>query len=185
MKRLLFTIFFALLFASCASTGLSKVFVTNTKRVSLLPADAILESVEEFQFFSATFGEKSFSTPLFLQADSSGIQIVILNDFGLELGGLSYDGERAEMDSPVLPSDVKPEYILLDLQNAYADSQKLKTHYETYKLIFEETQNEDETVRKIKNGKDVIEEITISKNKTKIVNFLRGYEYSLTEPQGE
>ena len=173
--------FAAFLFASCASSP-SKVFVTNTKRVALLPTDAISSTIEEYQLFSGKFGENEMSMPLFLQADSNGIQIMILNDFGIEMGGITYDGESADLDSPLFPKKIKPEYILLDLQNAYADFDRLKEHYAKSSLIFEEEQGEDGTVRRVKNGKNLIEQIEIKGNSVKITNVLREYEYRL---QGE
>ncbi len=186
MKRLFPIFAAAMIFASCASSSLNKVFVTNLKRVSLLPPDAISKEIDSYQLFNGSFGEKSISALLYLTADKSGIQIVMLNDFGIEMGTISYDGESAEMDAPML-ENAKPEYILLDLQNAYADAEKLQAHYKKHGLTFTQEKTSDAILRKIKNGDDEIEEITISNDgaNVRIVNKLRGYEYNLEEESDE
>jgi len=171
------------------------VYVTNTKKVYLLPVESIRTPVESYQYFEGDFGSKKFNSNLFLT-----ISVLILNEMGIEMGLLVYDGESASLESTLFPKSLKCEYILLDLQNAYAEEDALKKHYASYGLEFEEvsqpssseqnnnapssapggTQNAPLKTRYIKNGKKIIEKISIFEKKIEIENILRGYSYRLT-----
>jgi len=179
-------------FISCGSTNvasnLEKVYVTNTTKVDVLPVDAIFPEFEKYQHFQGTFGDTTLNALAYIQAGPTGIEVLLMNDFGGEIGSISYDGANAKLDSSVFPKKLKAEYIILDLQNAYADTQKLKEHYSNYDLEFCEIKTNVSTKtggftiaeRAIaKNGK-VIETITIGNGVVTIKNLLRGYEYKLT-----
>lgn len=168
----------------CASSSsLHKVYVTNSNRVDLLPVNAISQQIDEYQYFEGEFGDNSFSALLYLQADSQKIRILLLNEFGIEAGSIFYDGETAELKSDFFPKNLKCEYIILDLQNAYADLSALKNHYEKYGLDFEEEIFDGKTLRKISKKGETIEEITITESQIVIKNVLRNYKYTLTKAE--
>ena len=85
------------------------VYVTNTKKVYLLPVESIRTPVESYQYFEGDFGSKKFNSNLFLTADSSGISVLILNEMGIEMGLLVYDGESASLESTMFPKSLKCE----------------------------------------------------------------------------
>ena len=178
--RFIFALAITAAFASCASVQktpeLNRVYVTNTTPVDLLPPSAIRTEIDEMQYFEGTFAEKSFSTMLYLQADSTQIQVLMLNEMGIEIGTLTYDGITCQMESAFFPKKLKAEYIILDLQNAYADSEELQTHYKKYGLTFEQSG----TTRTLSRKNTLIEEITAEDNILTIKNHLRGYMYKLT-----
>ena len=99
------------------------------------------------------------------------------------MGNLSYDGEEVVFNSAVFPENLKAEYILLDIQNAYYKNQSLQNAYEQVGLTFEEEKTEEGIIRRVKNGKKIVEEITINLNSIKINNYLRGYQYNLTKAE--
>ncbi len=167
-------------FYSCTSPAkipeLNKVYVTNTNRVDLLPVNAITESIEQYQYFEGDFGQRSFASMLYLQADDTGIQVMVLNEMGVDIGSMVYDGKSAVMDSALFPKQLKCEYIILDLQNAYCDASNLKEHYKKYGLDF----NAGDGHRTISKKNELIEEIIFQGNNIQIINHLRGYTYRLT-----
>ena len=180
-------------FISCGSTkvasNLEKVYVTNTTKVDVLPVDAIFPEFEKYQQFQGSFGDTTLNALAYIQAGPTGIEVLLMNDFGGEIGSISYDGANAKLDSSVFPKKLKAEYIILDLQNAYADTQKLKEHYSKYDLEFCEIKTNISTKdgggfsvaeRAIAKDGKVIETITIGNGVVKITNLLRGYEYKLT-----
>jgi len=181
-----------LLFFSCATNKnvetftketLSPVYVTNKIKVLPLPTNAIKEEISAYQVFSGSFKmkgiTKEFSSPVYLEADENGIVIMMLTDFGMETGTIYYDGKEAKIESSFFPKNIKCEYIILDLQNAYCDTDALKSHYEKNGLNFTEKLEDEKTIRSISNKKKVIEEITISKKEIIIKNLLRKYSYRL------
>lgn len=174
----------SLFLVSCASSSsLHKVYVTNSNRVDLLPVNAISQQIDEYQYFEGEFGDNSFSALLYLQADSQKIRILLLNEFGIEAGSIFYDGETAELESDFFPKNLKCEYIILDLQNAYADLSALKNHYEKYGLDFEEEIFDGKALRKTSKKGETIEEITITESQIVIKNVLRNYKYTLTKAE--
>jgi len=135
------------------------------------------------QLLKGTFGEQSFTLMMYFQADQSGLFITLLNDFGTDMGSLTYDGGEVLFDSAVFPANLKAEYILLDIQNAYYKLEALQSLYQSSGLIFEEEFTDYGRVRRVKKGKKIVEEITINSNSIKIDNYLRGYQYNLTKAE--
>ena len=173
-------------FNSCTSSKLNKVYVTNTKKVPLLAPSSMNGSVECYEYFSGSFGEQSFAVTCYLTSDNEGMNILMLNDFGVQMGMIYYDGEAAGIESSILPDNFKSEYILLDIQNAYYDAEELKNHYKQYKLDFtKEVLSDGTEVRKVFSKKDLIEEIRIFEKNIFIKNYLRGYSYELTGADDE
>lgn len=172
---------------SCNSTkkiesesALSPVYITNTKPIQLLPPSSMNGQENCLQLLNGDFGTQSFSLLVYFEADENGIFMTLLNDFGTDMGNLSYDGSSVLFESAVFPKNMKAEYILADIQNAYYKVEDLKANYEAAGLTFEVVNDGEKSIRRIKNGKKTVEEITISGNFIKIQNILRGYEYKLT-----
>ena len=189
---LISAIVLSLVLVSCASSRnaeeevhLNKVYVTNTTKVPLLPVSAIKEELDLFQIFEGKFGHKSFpNTMVNLQSDSEGIVILMLNDLGIEIGSIEYNGKSCVMNSSFFPKNLKAEYIVLDLQNAYADAEELKAHYKNYNLDFDETSaminGQEAKVRTICEKGKIIEQIVLQNSNVEIKNKLRDYTYNLS-----
>ncbi len=177
---LLITILF--LISSCKSTRavqnteLRPVYVTNSKKINLLPPENTTVELDILQQFNGTFGDTDFSMLSFSQIDKSEISLSLINDFGTDMGHLYYDGEHVSFKSPYLPSKLPGEYIVAEIQNAYYDEKVLQENYSKAGLKFE---CETPGLRKIYDGKKLIEEIFISGDKVKIINYLRGYSFEL------
>lgn len=177
------------LFLSCATTGKAQtatvepVYITNTKKFFLLPADYLETSFETRQLLTGSFGASKFSLQTFLQVNEDGIFLSLFNDFGTGMGTLSYNGIKAEFDSPVFPKAMKAEYIAADLQFAYYNTQKIQNALDEIGMNFEFEKNDKAEVRRIINrgllSNEIIEEITKTDNTITIKNLLRGYEYTL------
>lgn len=177
---LLITILF--LISSCKSTRAVKntelrpVYVTNSKKINLLPPENTTVELDILQQFNGTFGGTDFSMLSFSQIDKSEISLSLINDFGTDMGHLYYDGDHVSFKSAYLPSKLPGEYIVAEIQNAYYDEKVLQENYSKAGLKFE---CETPGFRKIYDGKKLIEEIFISDNKVKIINYLRGYSFEL------
>lgn len=200
MKKILLTFLFLSLFMlSCKSTGAVKkadekvsslrpVYITNSKKVNLLMPSAAGQIFEGLQLLNGSFGDSSFSLMSFSQINARGISLSLMNDFGTDMGNLFFDGEQVIFDSAYFPKNLPGEYIICDIQNAYYDEAALRENYEKAGLEFEVWNGSDDIqaagvseTRLIKDGKKLIEEITITDDTVKIKNYLRGYEYELTK----
>ena len=173
------------IFVSCATVrprGIRyPVHVTNARVVDLLPPDDIAFPIEGLYMFTASFGTSSFYMQAFIQANESGIFINLLNDFGSDMGTLTYTGSELSFASAVLPASLKAQYIVADIQFAYYDAGAVAESLRCAGLDFIVTKDGDIELRRIMNGKKCIEEISITSSSVSIINHLCGYEYHLTE----
>ena len=176
-----FSVFFMLLnFASCQTTNLSRVYVTNSASISILPPEDIDECLDCPMMLSVSFGKISFSALTYVLADESGIYLDITNDFGTDMGSLSFDGERVELDCPLIPSRLKGEYIINDFQFAFYQTEKIRKNLAGKGLDFSSEINEEGIEKRIVKSKEkIIESITIQQGLVTIENFLRSYTYIL------
>lgn len=176
-----------LCFTGCVSArhsenfNISPVYVTNTKKFYLLSPDCIASPIDKSQLLSGRFGENEFTLLSYSQADENGIFLSLFNDFGVSMGSLVYDGATVTFDSNIFPKKLKAEYIIADLQFAFYSAEKVREALAELGLDFTEETSDGKTVRKIKNGEKIIEEITIENGNTSINNLLRNYEYNLQE----
>ena len=115
-----------ILFSGCTSTkilgdsNIEPIYITNIKKLYLLPPFDIEKNIESEQLLTATFGGNSIALLAYLKADENEIFLSMFNDFGTGMGTLFYDGENISFDSPVFPKNLKSEYIVADLQFAYS-----------------------------------------------------------------
>ena len=181
---LLITILF--LISSCKSTRaiqnteLRPVYVTNSKKINLLRPENTTVELDILQQFNGTFGDTDFSMLSFSQIDKSEISLSLINDFGTDMGHLYYDGDHVSFKSAYLPSKLPGEYIVAEIQNAYYDEKVLQENYSKAGLKFE---CETSGLRKIYDGKKLIEEIFVSDDKVKIINYLRAYSFELVNAE--
>lgn len=172
----------SLLLVSCAtrkaaSGSLNPVYVTNSKKVQVLQPAFMNGEVDAQQYLTMTYGNQSFSLLAYVFADDSSIDIQLFNDFGAGMGNLYFDGFECIVESALFPSNLKPEYIILDLQNAWYKFDALKANYAASKLTFTSEKTENGEIRKVMNGNKLIEKIEITETDIRITNYLRQYEY--------
>ncbi len=191
-KNIVLLVFSALVFSGCVSSrlqnsesSLNPVYVTNRKKIMLLPASDFAFKKDEEQILSGKYGNNNFSFLCYLLIDEKSISLNLFNEFGIGMGNVFYDGNEATFDSAVFPKNLKAEYIIFDLQLAYYSSDALENAFNKIGMKFVSEKNDDngseKETRKVFDGKKLIEQIEISGNEIKIQNFLRGYSYNLEE----
>lgn len=204
IKKLLFasTAAFVLLLLSCASKpgvsskveeselklcyNLRPVYVTNSKKIFILAPEYSEKITDAVQLLEGSFGKTKFSLLSYTQIDKRAVSLSLFNDFGADMGNLSFDGESVTFNSAYFPSALPAEYIINDIQNAFYNFDALCLNYANSKLLFEEAEvtgkmGKAVKARKIFDGNKLIEEIQFLENTVAIKNYLRGYEYNLTE----
>lgn len=180
--------FVLIILSSCASkkieaSGLRPVYITNSKKVNLLNPSKACIVFDGLQALNGSFGSQSFTLLSYTQIDARGINLSLMNDFGTDMGNLFYDGKSVIFDSAYFPKALPGEYIICDIQNAYYDKDELARNFAAAGLKFEISTTENVEIRKIFDGKKLIEEITVSDNEVKIQNLLRGYSYQLVNAE--
>ena len=191
----IFLITLLLLAASCKTTKAAQedkvkaVYITNTKKINLLPPENAAVVFDGLQLFNGSFGDSSFTMMSYTQIDAKGINLSLINDFGTDMGNLFYDGNQVKFESAYLPAKLPGEYIVEEIQNAYYDEEALRKNYASAKLRFEIQKDAADAdgklyeVRRIFDGKNLIEKITKSEEKVRITNYLRGYAFELTNAE--
>ena len=170
------------------ATGLRPIYITNSKKVELLLPEYADGYIDTFRVLDGSYGKTSFTFLSYTQIDKTGISISLMNDFGTDMGNVSYDGTKVVFDSAYFPKNLPGEYIICDIQNAFYDEEYLRMNYESAGLTFEETlilweTGTPEEIRKIYDGEKLIEEISNHDDTITIINYLRGYEYKLTKAE--
>lgn len=178
-------------FISCVSgkTGtdsISPVYVTNTKKIHILSPENCEKPIDDLVLFSGIFNGNEMQFPVLVESNKSGISMVMMNQVGLEMGNLFFDGKSLSFVSSVIPKKVKMEYILADFQFATYPFDVVRKQLEEAGLSFTEEiiqpcekNSEAIVLRKITDGKKVIEKILIDSKCTVIRNNLRGYEFTM------
>ena len=185
------------------SDSLPEVYITNRKKVKLLKNSEFQGNFDKIQMISGNFGTQTFEFLGNLQIDSNSLSLTILSPMGSDLGAIYFDEKGVVLDSAYFPQNLKAEYIICDIQNAYFPAESLYENYKKAGLSFtEEIKNSSEyekklpndgeilensqnliekkqIIRKIYDKNKIIEEIVISQNEIRISNKLRNYEYIL------
>jgi hypothetical protein len=151
------------------------VNLTDNSKYILLPPEDIENSLDTAQQISASYKGRKFFLNAWVKADETGMEMVLLNELGAQMGELSYRNGLVSFSSPMVPSSMKPEYIVADFQLCFYNTAALRQALKDCGLSFEGTENN----RRIFNGKTLVIEVEKDRNIVTLVNHLRGYTYTL------
>jgi len=180
LKSTKMVIILVLCCCSCASKvpgGENRPFIylTDSSKYFLLPPSDIENPIDMAQRISASWQGSNFTFNAWLKADKTEMEMILLNDLGVNIGELSYRDGLVSLSSSVFPKSMKPEYIVADIQLCFYSANALRQAVEDCGLSFENSGNK----RRILKGKNVIIEIEKSGNMVKLNNLLRKYTYTL------
>lgn len=200
---LIFCLILPLFNISCSSTKInhaktSPVYITNSKSINLLQTSEFTQNetkIDVMQLISGTFSNQNFEFLANLQINKNEIAFSLLSHMGTDLGNLYYNNETIYFNSDYFPKNLKAEYIIADIQNAYYPFEPLQQNYKKSSLQFTEEiffdnndsdknqhrQSEQNIVkiRKIYDKNKLIETISTYNDIIQIENNLRGYKYIL------
>jgi hypothetical protein len=186
----LFLISLCSITVSCASSKLQentppvrKIKLTMTKRYILLQPEYMLDPVSSLQLIEVSFKGHQFSAQVFVQADTSGVFLTLLNSFGTSMGELDYTPQTLSLESAFFPVHINPAYIIADFQFCYYDACAVAEQLGKSNLRFtvETRDNGGTEIRRIYMYKRCIEEITRKSHFVQIVNHYHNYSYTLQE----
>jgi hypothetical protein len=173
-------IILVLCFCSCTprvpvKEGRLYIYLTGNSKYFLLPAGNIENSIDMAQRISASWQGKDYFFNTWVKANEAEIEMILLNELGVNMGELSYRDGLVSFSSPVFPQSLKPEYIVADFQFCFYSAPALRQALEDCGFSLETAGNS----RRVLKGKTVIVEIEKSRNTIRLVNHLRGYAYTL------
>jgi hypothetical protein len=151
------------------------IYLTSRSKYFLLPAGDIENSMDMEQLISVSWQDKDYFFNTWVKANEAEIEMILLNELGVNMGELSFQDGFISFSSPMFPNSMKPEYIVADFQLCFYSVPALRQAIEDCGLSFETNGN----IRRILEGKTVIIEIEKAHNTVRLVNHLRGYIYSL------
>jgi len=164
---------------SCAKTATGgkqlDVYLTDSSKYTLLPPENIENPLDMAQQISASYKGREYFLNAWVKADETGMEMALMNELGSALGELSYRNGQVSFSSPVLPSSLKPEYIVADFQLCFYNTIALRKALEDCGLYFEDAGNS----RRILQGKTLVIEVEKKPDTVRLVNHLRGYTYTL------
>jgi len=156
------------------------VYVTDTKPVFLLPAEAIGHSIAIHQSIEGYYSSQTYFLEAIVEAGGKGIFITGLSSFGTQVYSLAFHDSVIEFSSAAA-GGIKPEYMLADFELCYFPSEQVASMLRNAGFGFEEIMQEKGFTRRILNGDKVIIEILRDGNVMQYRNLLRGYGYSIQE----
>ena len=164
---------------SCASKSAAEtlpfVWITNGSKFILLHPENIEKTLDGPQLISASFMGQNHQMITWVKSDETGINVVLLNEMGSNMGELSYQYGTLSFSSSVFPRSLRPEYIVADFQLCFYKAEALGKALREGGLSLQETENG----RRVMQKNNTIIEIIKDTNIIKIINHLRGYTYTL------
>lgn len=150
-------------------------FLSDRAKYILLPPSEIEKPLDMPQLVSASYGGRDYYLNTWVKADETGIDMILFSELGANMGELSYRENAVSFSSPVFPQSLKPEYIVADFQLCFYNAAALERALFDAGLVLEIAG----TSRRIFNGKNLVMEIEKKPDAVKLVNYLRGYSYTL------
>ena len=167
-------------FCSCASKPAVRdnrpyAYLGDNSRYILLPSGYIENSMDMVQHISASYGGRNYFFNAWVKADETGMDMLLLNEIGANMGELSFRNGVVFFSSPVFPKSLRPEYIVADFQLCFYDASALRQALEDCGLSFESAG----TRRRVYQKETIIIEIEKKSGSVRLINHLRGYAYTL------
>jgi hypothetical protein len=169
-----------LLFVSCASRPAASesrpyVYLTDGSKFFLLPSGGIEKSMDMAQHISASYSGQDYFFNTWVKADEAGLEMILFNELGVNMGELSYRDGAVNFSSSIFPKSLRPEYIVADFQLCFYKPPMLRRALKDCGLLFET----EGGTRRVLKGKKTITEIEKNGASVKLANHLRGYVYTL------
>jgi hypothetical protein len=179
---ILVTFFFVILIgiSSCASKPAARktefyVDLTKNSKFFILPPRDIEKPMDMAQHISASFGRQNHFINAWVKADETKIEMSMFNEMGATMGELFFEEGFIDFKSSVIPEFFGPEFIIADFQVCFYDPHSLSISLKKCGLNL----NVDNDNRYIMRRNNLIIEIPKTNSRVTLVNYLRGYTYSI------
>jgi len=159
-------------------------WLTDSVVYRLQDPSCLTEAVSEVQKIEGRYGPRSFSFLSVTEILDSSVMVLILNEMGIEIGSVSFDGAAVESSGFFISRELPAQYLVADIQFVYYRSECLEAALSPLGIhILEEPSAEGSRFRDFYSGENRIIHIEYSDSGIEYYNELRGYSYRL-QPEG-
>ena len=135
MPGKLVLLFISLWLSGCANTSTKPEAVVQPEPIALAAPLGPARRIE--QKITATWPGKKETLFCVLELDKQHIAVAGLNQSGMTLFSLNFDGKTTAVEkSPLLPSGFAPEFIVRDIQLAYWPQEELEKYLPKHWRLF-------------------------------------------------
>lgn len=190
MKWVAFVIISAVFLMACnhsmVKPGVTPVFYSDSRSVTLLPTHAMTSSIDGPQHLEGTFSkadgtESRFEGDSWVQANDTILTVMLFSGFGATIAELTYAKDSVSFSSSVMNVEkMKAEYVLADFQTCFYPYESLRNNFERSGFEFEERRNGDDFVRTLSENGTTILKVEKKGPEIILVNELRHYNYHIT-----
>jgi hypothetical protein len=156
------------------------VYLTNRTVFKFLSPGGIEAPMDMLQRLDGAYGDREFSFMIYVLADASRVEMIVLNDLGSEMARIVYDGREVTASGLVTKAGLSPNYILADFQLAWYRLDDVSTGLAEAGLTCADRKEGAMTVREIFDGGKAIISIEKGADSLRFRNILRGYSYTIT-----
>jgi hypothetical protein len=150
--------------------------------LALLDPSLLDAPLDLSQRIKGSYGGKTYFLDAYLKADDASLDIVGLDSMGTQLFDLSYVASKGiAFSSPVGMSNVRPEYIVADIQLAYYPFEEVRKTLAKQGLDFERAEVGGGSLKTLSRAGKAIVTIQYAENSLRFENLLRGYSYEVKE----
>lgn len=172
---------------SCASTGKQESTTTSAalqlgrKSTYTLAATACIQNkIAEFQKIEGRFEKRQFNFLAYTVADDSVIDIIILNEMGMEIGAATYDGSTVTSSGFFNTYGLPAEYLIADFQLVYYRPDCLENSFSGEAIRITEEKDADGVARRnVHEGDELISTIEYREDVLTFTSIIRGYSYTI------
>jgi hypothetical protein len=182
MKTRVSGIVLLLLLFACKTTDTKDglyAYLTNTSRFYLLPPEYMEKPVDMAQSISALYNDDEFYFNAWVKTGGGFIEMVLMSEMGTEIGRLSYDGKTISFSSSVLPSSLKPEYVIADFELCFFSPDAILPALKQAGLDFISEKSGSTEIRRVFEKGKLIIQIEKTASSVTFSNELRGYSYTI------
>lgn len=156
------------------------VYLTNRTVFKFLDPAGIEAPMDMLQRLDGAYGTREFSFMIYVLADSSRVEMIVLNDLGSEMARVVYADGEVTASGLVTKAGLSPNYILADFQLAWYRLDAVSAGLASSGLTCVDRREGDMTVREIIDDGKIIINIEKSADSLRLRNILRGYSYTIT-----
>ena len=163
------------------SRQVSRVYLTDSRTVELLPPSASGGAFESFQQIEGSYHGQTYYLDAYVQSDGEHFVMAAFNTLGTKVFEVEQTADSVRFSASIASGNMKPEYILADYQLCFFPFEAVRRNLNAAGLTFEEKEDGSARVRTVSAEGRTIIQIRRTAHEVRYTNLLRGYQYIVRE----